>query len=68
MMSHGKTQQVLYSLKAAWGFYTRSFPGTSLRVLLDVINGYVMLSKPLEVRVPITELPTFIEKKSKQTE
>ena len=68
MMSHGKTLQVLYSLKAAWVFYKKYFPGTSLRVLLDVINGYVMLSKPLEVRVPITELPTFIEKKSKQTE
>ena len=26
-----------------------------------------MTSKPLEVRVPITELPTLVEKKSKQT-
>ena len=25
-----------------------------------------MSSKPLEVRVPITELPTLVEKKSKQ--
>ena len=27
-----------------------------------------MSSKPLEVRVPITELPTFVKKKSKQTD
>ena len=27
-----------------------------------------MSSKPLEVRVPITELPTLVEKKSKQTD
>ena len=27
-----------------------------------------MSSKPLEVRVPITELPTVVEKKSKQTD
>jgi len=27
-----------------------------------------MSSKPLEVRVPITELPMLVEKKSKQTD
>ena len=27
-----------------------------------------MSSKPLEVQVPITELPTLVEKKSKQTD
>ena len=27
-----------------------------------------MSFKPLEVRVPITELPTLVEKKSKQTD
>ena len=27
-----------------------------------------MSSKPLEVRVPITELPTLVEKKSKETD
>ena len=31
-------------------------------------HKWVMLSKPLEVRVLITELPTLVEKESKQTE